>query len=238
MKKLIVTTIALSVIATSAFSQGLVNYSAGTSAATRMSTNSVVGGAATGLVNGTAASGGGLYYFALFASSTQTTINGSTTALSGISPNYVFNNMAGWTLVGIGTNNTNPGRISPATQGNTSANQGALNADSSLTVSGIAGAAAANTVSVGWLSTGIGTTVAALTTWYNAGAVGGWIGQSAIGNVTLGDGVSTSTPNPWGSSTGQVGGLLLGLTPSVPEPGTLALAALGVGSLLALRRKK
>jgi len=238
MKKYIIATTALLVVATSAFSQGLVNFSAGLSAATRMSTNSVPGGPSAGLTSTTPS----LYYYALFASASQTTVNGQTTAISGFNANYVFNNLGtgvpstGWELVGIGANNAGAGRMNGVSQGTTSGGQGALNADNSLTVQGIVGAANANLVTVGWLSTGIGTTLASLESWYGAGAVGGWIGQSAVANVTLGDGGLVITPNPFGSGAGQVGGILLGV--AVPEPGTLALAALGGASLLLFRRKK
>ena len=239
MKKLIIVSIALSVVATSAFSQGLVALSAGLSAATRMSTNSVVGGPSTGLTTTTP----GLYYYALFASVNQTAINGSSTAVSGLSANYVFNHMGtgvpstGWELVGIGTNNANAGRMNVASQGTTSAGQVAPNADSSLNVQGIGGAGSANIVAVGWYSTGIGTTLQSLETWYAAGAFNGWVGQSVVGNVVLGDGGSIPAPNAFGTGPGQLGGFLLGLT-VVPEPTTLALAALGGASLLLFRRKK
>ena len=146
MKKYIVATSALLVIATSAFSQGFVNFSGGANAATRISTNSVPGGASTGLTTATA----GLYYYALFASSTQTSVAGQTTAISGTSTKYVFDNSSGWTLVGIAANTASYGRFAPLTQGSTSANQTALNADNSLTVQGIAGAATANFVCIGW----------------------------------------------------------------------------------------
>jgi hypothetical protein len=238
MKKYIIASTALLVVATSAFSQGLVNFSAGTSASTRMNTNSVVGGPSTGLTTTTS----GLYYYALFASVNQTTINGSSTAISGLSGNYVFNHMGsgvatGWELVGIGTNSASSGRMFPASQGTTSAGQAALNADNSLNVQGIAGAGTANIVAIGWLSTGIGTTLQSLETWYAAGAFNGWVGQSTVGNVTLGDGGSIPTSNAFGTGPGQLGGLLLGLT-VVPEPTTLALAALGGASLLLFRRRK
>jgi hypothetical protein len=239
MKKYIIATTALLVVATSAFSQGLVNFSAGTSVATRMSTNSVVGGPSTG----TTAATSGLYYYALFASVNQTAINGSSTAISGLSANYVFRNLGtgipstGWELVGIGTNYASAGRMFPASQGTTSAGQAALNADNSLTVQGIGGAANANLVAVGWYSPGIGATLASLQTWYAAGANNGWIGQSAVGNLTLGDGGLVVTPGIFGTGAGQVGGFMMGLT-AVPEPGTLALMALGSASLLLFRRKK
>ena len=238
MKKFIIATIALSVVATSGYSQGLVNYLAGASATTRMSTNSVVGGPSTGLTGTTP----GLYYYALFASVSQVSVNGQTTAISGLNGNYVFNHMGsgvatGWELVGIGTNSVNAGRMLPTSQGNSSANQTPINADSSLTVQGIGGAANASLVTVGWLSTGIGTTLASLESWYATGAFNGWVGQSGVASVVLGDGGLTPTPNPFGTGAGQVGGFMMGLT-LVPEPTTLVLAALGGASLLLFRRKK
>jgi hypothetical protein len=238
MKKLIITSIALSVVVATGYSQGLVGFSGGGNAATRTSTNSVVGGPSTGTTAATA----GLYYYALFASASQTSVNGNTTAISGLSGNYVFNNLGtgvptgGWELVGIGANIASAGRFSAQSQGTTSAGQGALNSDGSYTVQGIGGGSAANFLAIGW-SAGIGTTLASLESWYAAGAFNGWVGQSGVANITLGDGASIPTSIPLGTGTGQVGGLLLGLT-IVPEPTTLALAALGGASLLLFRRKK
>jgi hypothetical protein len=232
MKKLIITSTVLLAVAATGFSQGLVNFGGGVSTATKMSTNSVVGGPSTGYTS----AAGGSFYYALFASAANSTINGSAAGVSGLSGNYVFNNMAGWELVGTGTNQLAAGRFSAASQ-TVLGSQGPLNADGSMSVSGIAGAGTAYLVTVGW-SANVGTTVAAMEAWYAAGANGGWIGQSGIATVTLGDGVSVSTPNPFGTTTGLVGGILMGLTPTVPEPGTLALAALGGASLLLFRRKK
>jgi hypothetical protein len=239
MKKLIVTAVALTLAATSGYSQGFTSITLGALGSTHTSTNSVIGGPSTGQTATTA----GLYYFALFASANQATVNGSTAGVSGISANYVFNNLGtgtptgGWELVGIGQNSASLGRIVNLSQGTTSAGQGALNSDSSMTVQGILGGANANEVVVGW-SASIGTTLAAMESWYSAGAIGGWIGQSAVATgLTLGDGGLNAVVNPFGTGTGQVGGILLGLTP-VPEPTTLALAGLGGASLLLFRRRK
>jgi hypothetical protein len=232
MKKIIVTSTILLAVAATGFSQGLVNIGGGVSTATKMSTNSVVGGPSTGVT----AAVGGTFYYALFASASNPTINNSSSGVSGVSSNYVFN-ASGWEFVGMATNQLSAGRFSAASQG---AAGNPLNADGSMSVSGIAGAATAYLVTVGWENTTTianGNTLAGLEAWYAAGANAGWIGQSAIATVTLGDGVSVSTPNPFGTTTGLVGGILLGETPAVPEPGAIAMAVLGGASLLAFRRK-
>lgn len=237
MKKIIITTVVATVVSATAFAQGLVNFSGGGTIATRASTNSVPGGPATGPTAATA----GLYYYALFASSSQTSVNGQTAGIFGLNANYVFNNLGGgtpstgWELVGIGANIASIGRFTAQSQGTTSSGQGPINTDNSLTVQGIAGGATASLVAIGW-SANIGTTLQALETWYTAGAADGWIGQSAVGSIVLGDGASIPTGNLFGAGTGQVSGILMGTT--VPEPTTLALAAMGVSSLLLFRRKK
>jgi hypothetical protein len=239
MKKIIITALALSAIATTAFSQGTVLFATGATASNKVNTNSVVGGAAAGNVIGV-----NNYYFALFASSSQTSVNGQTAAVSGVSSSYVFDNLGGgtaangWVLVGIGSSQASAGRFGAITQGTTDGNQAALNSDNSLTVSGIGLGALANFVSIGW-SANIGSTLSAVETWYNGGyATQGWIGQSAVGvGLTLGNGGSISPSSSMGTGTGQVPGYLLGVT-AVPEPATMALAALGGASLLMLRRKK
>ena len=237
MKKLIITAIAVSAVVSSALSQGTVGFATGATASNRISTNSVAGGPATGANAAVANS----FYFALFASTSQTAINGVSTAVSGVNANYVFNNMGGgtvtngWILVGIGVNTASVGRFAPQTQGTSSSSQGALNGDGSLNVVGTSPGGTANFVSVGW-SANVGSTLAAMMAAYSGGNAM-WIGQSAVGvGLPLGDGGSLAANSSMGVGTGQVGGYTLGIT--TPEPGTLALAALGGASLLMFRRKK
>jgi len=235
MKKSILTLAIAGVLASSAFSQGLIAFSGGISASTRISTNSVVGGPATGRASGVA----GTFYMALFASAANTSINGNTAAISGTNANYVFNNLAGWTLVGIATNTTTAGGFVAASQGTSDASQAALNGDGSLSVSSVAGGANAQIVAVAWSAT-IGSTLTSLEQWYNSGSPStfGLIGQSAIsGALTLGNGALVGTPQAFGPSPSTPGFLIGGVTPT-PEPGTLALCALGGASMLLFRRKK
>jgi hypothetical protein len=229
-KTLIIITVALGVVA-SGLSQGFTTCSGGGNAATRVSTNSTAGGPAVG----STANISGLYYYALFASTQASGL--SATAATGTTGTYIFGNIGtnpgnSWELVGFGTNIASAGRYVPATQGNSDAGQGALNADSSLTVQGIAGGNTADLIAIGW-SANIGNTVAAVQAWYANPTFTGYIGQSSMASDVLGDGNLVPTPQVWNAAPT----FLLGVVP-VPEPGTMALAALSGASLLLFRRRK
>lgn len=205
MKKILLSMSIISLFATVALAQGFVYFATGAAAANRISTNSILYGPATGLTGNTP----GIYCYALYASRVNASINGSTNAIAGNSPNYVFDNPTGWTLVGMGQNTALPGRMAATTQGTTSANQGPLNADNSLTVQGIGGWQAAYFVVLGWSAPSVGTTVEALALAYHTGA-SGWVGQSAVsGPITLGDGATIPAPNVFSQG---VRGFVLGVT--------------------------
>jgi len=179
MKKIVLTLGIMTALASSGFAQGFIFFSGGTTAATRMSTNSVVGGASTGT---TVANSANSYYYALFVSVANTTSGTTSTAVNGVNGNYVFDNASGWTLAGIAANTISAGRFGAISQGSTSGNQVALNTDGSLSVSGIAGGTSVHTVVVGW-SANIGSTLASVQAWYDGGALTqGYIGQSAVGS--------------------------------------------------------
>jgi hypothetical protein len=226
MKKLLAIILTTGTLYSAAHGQGLVNFVNSAAAASKISINSVPGGAATGLTP----PGAGSFYYAAFFSVSATTVDGSsgpvipTLANNG---NYAWNDV-NWTFTGdYATNTTLSGRL----LGNNSAtSSGAL-------VSGLAGGAFAKFVVIGW-SSNLGSTVASAETALQFGNfVGtGYIGESAVsGSVQVGDGVTVPNPSLLAAS-GAVPGFTLGVIP-VPEPGTMALAGLGGLSLLVFRRR-
>ena len=229
MKKILAIIALASVAAASVQAQGLVIF--GNGSTSRVSTNSTVGGAASGLVSATA----GGFYYALFYSTSASNVGGSTAAVVGSSASgYVFNaaNSASWTQVtSLGTNTT-AGRFLGS----------ASDANSATAVNGLAGGSAANFVVIGW-SANLGSSVSALIASLAAGNWSGtaYLGQSVVsGSLTAGNGALVPTPALFGPSAPAMQGFTAGqLAPvaAVPEPGTMALAALGGASLLLFRRK-
>jgi len=143
MKKLL-TLAALLGAASLSFAQGTVNFSAGATVASRIATNSVVGGPSTGLISGST------FYFALFVAPS------TTTSWTGIDPT-----LSGFTFTGaIGTNGA-AGRFS----GNPDAN--------GTVISQFATSATASFTVVGW-SGNMGTTWASALSAYESGMAGFW----------------------------------------------------------------
>ncbi len=221
-KALIVATIVAGAYGASA--QGLVSFNNSSSATTKISVNSTVGGAATGLASATANG----YYYALFESVTATTVSGSSASVLptlASAGTYAFSDSA-WTYV--------------STVGS-AATAGRLNGNPSQVINGVGGGSTAQFVVIGW-SANIGSTLASLQTFLAApsliGGSYGFAGESAVtGALKLGDGALITAPAIFGLAP-STPGFVLGQVNPVPEPSSIALAALGGLSLLGLRRKK
>jgi PEP-CTERM motif len=222
MKKTIILAVSALLVTLSSKAQGLVNFNNSSNNGSKISTNNAVGGLATGLTGTNANS----FYYALFSAPTSVTnVNGSASAVvptSGSVGSYAWSD-ASWTFQAYNTNLTTAGR---------------LNTDVNLALTGIAGGASADFVIVGW-SANLGSTIAAVQASLLAGNWSGpaWLGQSVVSpSITVGDGGILPTPTLLAAS-GAIPGFTLGLVP-VPEPSTMALAALGGASLLLFRRRK
>jgi hypothetical protein len=95
-------------------------------------------------------------------------------------------------------------------------------------------------------STGVGDTIAVQVRGWTANlganfaaafasSATGWLGMTAGANYTLGAGSPTPPPAVVMDS---IGPLVLGAWPVVPEPSVIALGLLGLGAVLAIRRRK
>jgi hypothetical protein len=221
MKKNIVTLAITLIAAITSSAQGIVLFA--NSGGYRVSTNTVVGGAASGT---TAQSGSGTspsFYYALFASQTTNAVGGSTNGVVG-SGTYAFSD-GNWTFQDNGTNGST-GRLSSSQ----------LNAqgDTALTFAG--GSTAYFTI-VGW-SANIGTTYQSLQSYLANPTFNGFAGESTVSGALI-PGIEGSTgATPLFGAYPNIPGFTLGLVTPVPEPGTMALAALSGASLLLFRRRK
>jgi hypothetical protein len=232
MKKLVLTSICTLAVAGAAFAQGTVNWTGPAANAFTSQTNSTqysplfgggtTGSGAIGGTFGSAASGGGAFYFELL----YTAYTGSPAAVP-----QTLSQLATWSDAGLGgTNNpTSAGRNVVA--GSTAA----------ATVPWATGTTDSIMV-VEW-SANLGITYAAavssLTSLNFTGT--GFFGESNTGFT------NPNAGNPgaviFANATNANGTPILSLNTQlyvvpVPEPGTIAMAALGGLSLLAFRRKK
>ena len=242
MKKLTLIAVAATLISWGAHGQGLCAFN--NSASARVSVNSVIGGAGSAF---TPAGAGSFYYALFYASSTVTTVEGSAGALIPIAGNnentsWVWND-TNWHFAGNGQTYTDNGNtylaqgyaLSTATTGRLQSAQGAGIDDA---IGGLAAGATASFVIVGWSST-IGTTWSAVQSFLTSGSLVGnmYLGESPVSLFQTGDNASTPT-NPIMAGSGAVPGFTVGLLNPIPEPSTMALAALGGLSLLMFRRRK
>lgn len=236
MKKLVLTSICTVAMAAAAMAQGTVNWSViaptGFSAQTNSTQYSALfGGGATG----TGAQGkttpnnqGTTYYYELL----YTSFNGTTAAAQPTT----FSQLATWSDANLGaTNALSYGNVAGIQTGTTTAE----------TVPWANGTT--NSVMfVGW-SANLGTTwSAALANMQNANYLSGLSGQAFFGESVTGY-INPRAGNPgagvFGTAATADGLPIAGANTQlylipVPEPGTIAMAALGGLSLLAFRRKK
>lgn len=239
MKKLIITAVCAGAVAGVAFSQGNVNWNTLSAAAITWQTNSTTvsslfgGGTAVGgsvgAAGGSASQGTGFYYELLVGSVYNGTVASAPTTIAGL---------ASWTDSGLeATNSNTAGRVTT------------INPNAGATVASISQTVSNNIILVGW-SANLGTTWAAalanLQNWSTFSQTltsSAFLGFSSAGYV---EGVATSiSPGATVIGTGATSqGLPIDSlnTPlyilPIPEPGTIALAALGGASLLLFRRKK
>ena len=242
MKKTIVTSLLALTVIGGAFAQGTVNWGSGAIAGNTFTaqTNSVnysplFGGAATGLgagaaVGATATTATGFYYAMLYTNQplagTAISAPGSLAALNG------------WSSAGLSaTNSTSTaGRILTSGQGSANTVPWANGSTNYIMM-------------VGW-SANLGTSWSAADATISSPSLLGnvvgpaYFGMSSIGYINPGTSTTLGVNAFASSSTGVAYGVpifslntQLYLIP-VPEPGTMALAALGGASLLLFRRRK
>jgi len=228
MKKVLATIGLASLAAISLQAQGLVIFSGG---AINISTNN-----SAGINQGNATigktHGANNFYYALF-STTTATVNA---AIVGYNPanaaSYAFANTAAWTA----DTDTSAMAASTATAGRFAVTTPNPADGSSTIVPTVAGGTTTYFEVVGW-SANLGTSLAQLETSLSLGDVG-YVGESsASGGLTLGNGALIPTPNLFAAAAPALQGFQLGPV-VVPEPATMALAAIGGASLLLFRRKK
>ncbi len=236
----VLTTLAITGLSIASFAQGTVQWQnvggnfIGATNATQFSTFVASSGSPTGPGTGTTGVTLGstttLFYYELLTSTSSST---APTTLSALTGSWVDTTLEAQNASG------NNGRILPVR----------IRSPTLLPLVGPAGAVQ-NILLVGW-SANLGTTYAAalnsLNNWSTVQS--GITGNAFFGVSSLGD-MASGNANPgvlvFGTTAGQINNsttgtaaqlFLLG-TSAVPEPGTMALAAVGGLSLLAFRRKK
>jgi hypothetical protein len=222
--------------------QGLVSFNNSAGVNSKISINSVIGGGATGLLPAGVA---GSFYFALFYSTTATTVNGNANAFvptlgDNMLTSCVWNdtnwhfaggtggqtyNVNGiiFTSDGYAANTATAGRVAPVLGGTEA-------------VVGLDAGASAHFVVVGW-SSNMGTTYGAVENWLATPIGMGpfYLGESAVSApLVTGDNNLNATPTILAGAI--VPGFTLGVA-MIPEPGTLALVGLGGLSLWLSRRR-
>ena len=235
MKKITLIALAISALTVQqSFGQGQIVFANSATAGSKIYTNT----AASTSQGGTLISGAGSYTFALFAyytGSASTSTNSSTTPAASLSTTP-WNN-GSWELVGYATNSATVGRIIAEDGG-----------AGYLAVPNLGSGYYASMEIIGWNTAVGGSTVTSFNTAFNqalalsTGTASSLLfGYSNVGSLLLGNGTLPLNSNVLGGAAGNIGGFTLGTvigTAPVPEPSTMALAALGGASLLLFRRRK
>jgi PEP-CTERM motif-containing protein len=219
MKHLLVLTTFLGVVACS-FGQGQINYN---NSATTLATSTInpTGAGATPIGPNTVGSPN-LFYFGLFVAPM-----GTPAPLTSFTDQRVGLHDPNWQFVGAYAVN------STAATG-----AGRLQNPGSPAIAGFPGGSTVNFIVRGW-SANMGTTWAEVVAFIDAipNDLGTTYGTSAMAvNAILGGGgTPLPIPSAWGLGASQISGLAL--FKQTPEPGTFALAALGVATATVLRRR-
>jgi hypothetical protein len=238
MKKLTITAACVLAVAGAAFGQGAINWGSISFTFMTAQTNSASysplfgggsnGSGAVGNAGGSAINGTGFYYELLVGSVWNGTTQAAPTNLGGFSA---------WSDSGLGaTNSNNPGRLS------------VINPNSGATVNNMSSSVSNNLILVGW-SANLGTSwSAAYSSLTNGQFLAGlsstaFFGMTPVGVIEAAQ-LPTSVGNTIFGNTAQTYGTPINspntqlFAVPTPEPGTLALAAIGGASLLMFRRKK
>lgn len=242
MKKLVLTSICTVAVAAGALAQGTVNWSINPgdySAQTNTQTYSPLtgggstGGGAIGRPLGGSGTGTGAYYIELLTEAY--TGNGGTVAGGGtVAQPTTFAQLAGWSDTGLGGTNSPTSGAGVTIGGSTQA-----------IAANWAGGTTQSVMVVEW-SANLGTTFANALATMEAGS---WTGNAFFGESNTGyllSGTGNPGVTPFAGSQGNITAGIpifsqntqLYLLAPVPEPSTIAMAAFGGLSLLALRRKK
>jgi hypothetical protein len=243
MKKLILTSVCALAVTAGAYAQGLVNWGSISFANVTAQTNATVRSVFTpaGPLSGTAAgvtaspaNGGAFYYTLLYSAWTGSQAAAPTT----------FAQLTAWSSSGL-----------YATNGNTAGRLAVMTPNSGAPVAAFTPGVTNNIMLVGW-SANIGTLAGGQTWAQVSSLLNNWAtqGASVVGNAFLGitpigyiatvDTTTSPGVGPFGSAAQTYGVPIQSLNTQlneltiVPEPGTLALAALGGASLLLFRRRK
>jgi len=240
MKKILLTTLALAAGTLLSQAQGTISIQNASTAAFLIETNSAIYQpgvvvATTGSASARTLSSANSFFYEVLTTTTGKNTSGGAPSVSPVSLNPFD---ASWLDTGVGGKNTTLAR-GGITAG---ANQTAANWAAPTGASYDTGSDQWYLI-VGW-SSSLGADWASAKAAVLGGSTAGFFGQSALAYQVSGGGPSSlGTVNLWGNGTGITGaglasGFTLGTVGAVPEPGTFALAGLGIAAMLVSRRRK